>query len=345
VALSNIFTHGQANATGDSLALFLKVSSGEVLTAFRRDCVTKSIPFRRRTVSGGKTTQFKVTARTTATGHQRGDWLLEDTSNAAGVSPSPSPYLRNPKVAEVVVGLDRALVSGAFFDELDDLMAPESAELRQEWAYMAGEAIARKYDSRRLINIAQGAEATPYNTDLTGGTSLTGITNMFSVASDTLDAIADMAAAMDEKYVPSEGRIMFVTPTDYYWMVQNLKTDIINTDYRGVGSVAQGVVESVMGFRIVKTTNLPTTNITTDAAGGDDSVVSAVNDYLHDCSNIKALFCHPEAIGIVEPAGMGGEPTVVYEKHQDRLGEVIFAKAYSGSKFLRPEACGSIKSA
>jgi hypothetical protein len=44
---------GQANLTGDTRALFLKVFSGEVMKIFNRKCVLKD-KVRTRTLSSGK---------------------------------------------------------------------------------------------------------------------------------------------------------------------------------------------------------------------------------------------------------------------------------------------------
>jgi hypothetical protein len=344
MALSQTFFTGSNNApaspsTTQAIELFNKLGTGEVISAFRRDSIMMDMPWRTRAITNGKSAQMRVTSRTSAGGHSRGDWILEDTDT------SGADYLKNPKVAEVVIGLDRALVSGAFFDELDDVMSPDAEAIRTETAFQFGEAIARQYDFRRMCNLVQGALAsTGYNTDLEGGTSVEEA-NVFSTADDTMSAFIELAQTFDEKFVPKEGRYAVVSPADYHWMVRNLRDDVINVDYRGEGSVARAEVVMVQGFKLLKSTNLPTTNVTGQDPASD-TAISPINDYNVDARNLRVLAFHPEALGVVHPGGLAGaDPVFQSKQYDDRLGMALWAKAYSGSKYLRSEACGLIRTA
>ena len=345
MTLSNAWTFGQTNALGDAQSLFLKVSTGELITAFRRKSVTED-RFRTKTISGGKSGQFKVTSRTQPIGHERGDAIDEDANATSEASPTygvANDYLDNMKVAEIDVGIDRALTRGFFFDELDEAMDPLNPQLRQEATFSVGEAIARTVDRRRLINLSQGAIASAYNTDMPGGVDITKA-NIFSVAADTMDALADLAGQFDDNEVPVDGRMLFVRPADKYWMVTNLRDYVINRDYGGAGSVAGGTVAEVMGFEIVSTTNLPyRTNVSAVPEGS--STVHSLNSYTVDNSTVNCIAGHRESLGVLQLTPFTGGPQAMVIEQKRRLGEIIGAKWYGGSKFLRPEACGVIRTA
>ena len=66
---------GQANATGDTNALFLKVFAGEVMAAFQRS--NKMLPITTvRTISSGKQASFPAVGKTTAAYHTVGAEIL-----------------------------------------------------------------------------------------------------------------------------------------------------------------------------------------------------------------------------------------------------------------------------
>lgn len=93
------------------------------------------------------------------------------------------------------------------------------------------------------------------NADITGSA-------MESDADDLIEAIFAAAEALDEKNVPEEGRVVYVKPDSYYRLANSSK--VINVDFgnAGNGSTASGKVMRVAGIDIVKTNNLPQSNIT-----------------------------------------------------------------------------------
>ena len=72
---------GQANAAGDTDALFLKVFSGLVLEAFDRQQAFKD-KHMVRTIANGKSAQFPVTGLAGAKYHTPGTELLGDVIRA-----------------------------------------------------------------------------------------------------------------------------------------------------------------------------------------------------------------------------------------------------------------------
>lgn len=339
--VSQLFLHGSdqgvASTETERQALFNKLGTQELVRALRRDSKLMDIPWMTRPFRGGKSIQIKVTARTGSGGHTRGSWILED-NDATG-----APFMKNPKIGEVVIGLDRAQVSGVFEDEMDNIMAPDSGTIRTEIAYQQGESITRTFDYRRFCNLIQGALAAtnPYNDEMPGGTVINEA-NIFSTAAATVSAFQELATSFDDKYIPEDQRYVAVRPQRYHWMVNNLKDDIVNVDYRGEGSVARAEVVMIQGIKVFKSTNIPNSNVTT--ANTED--VSPINDYNVDARNVEAVAFHPTALGVIHPLGLGTpEPRMDTQYYKDRLGWGVWSLAYSGSKFVRPEACAIIRTA
>ena len=123
--------------------------------------------------------------------------------------------------------------------------------------------LSRTFDEQvlRVIGLAARASATVSGEN--GGSVITSATA--GTNADVLIAAAfDAAQAMDEKDVPSSDRYFAVKP-DLYYLLVNSSSKLINRDYgnEGNGSIARGTVMSVAGMEIVKTNNLPSTNVTT----------------------------------------------------------------------------------
>ena len=94
---------GQVNGAGQTDALFLKVFSGEVLTAFETASVTRERHFV-RTISSGKSASFPATWKVTGGYHTPGNEIVGQTSN----------------VNERVITIDDLLVSSVFIPNIDE---------------------------------------------------------------------------------------------------------------------------------------------------------------------------------------------------------------------------------
>jgi hypothetical protein len=166
-----------------------------------------------------------------------------------------------------------------------------------------------------------------------GGSALTdadAATNGASLAASIFEA----AKVLDEKDVPENERVALVAPAQYYNLVQT--TDVINRDFGGAGVYADGTVLRVAGIQIVKTNNLPSSNIA--AVSGEN------NTYSGDFSNTVALVMQKQAVGTVKLMDLAVERTsgdfeVMYQ------GTLMAAKYAMGHGVLRPECAVEIKSA
>lgn len=261
---------GQINGSGDETALFLKVWSGEVLTAFREQ--NKALDHTMvRAIANGKSAQFPATWKATSSYHTPGTYILGQQIDGN----------------ERVITIDSLLISPVFIASIDEAMS--HFDFRSEYSFQCGAALARTMDKniQQVGLLAARASATVTGGD--GGTQITAATA--GTDADTLVAAAFSAAqAMDEKNVPEQDRVLFVKPAQYNILV-NSSSKLINRDYGGDGngSVASGVVLSVAGLQIVKTNNLPQTDVTTGPTA-----------YQGDFSTTVGLALHRSAVGTVK---------------------------------------------
>lgn len=295
---------GQVNSAGDARTLFLKVFSGEVLSAFAQTtqfsdkCLT-------RTISSGRSAQFPAWGRGTAAYHVPGTALQGTTVNAA----------------EREIFLDEKLVADRFVSDIDEAM--NHYEFRSILTRDMGERLAQAYDR----NIAQvgvlAARAAAVVTGLPGGLQITA-TTAGSDASVLIDTIFSAARRLDENDVPKSERFIFVRPQQYYQLV-NSGSRAIDTDFNpgGNGGIGQGKIFGLAGMPIVMTNNLPITNVTTGPTA-----------YRGDFTRTAALVMHKSAVGTVKLMDL----RMQMEDQVWRQGTLLVASYAVGHGILRPEA-------
>lgn len=314
---------GQIDAAGDPKALFLKVFSGEVLTSFANKTVTMG-RHQVRTIQSGKSAQFPVTGRTDAAYHTPGTEITGDKIQHN----------------ERIISINDLLLSSVFIANIDEAM--NHYDVRSIYSQEMGIALANQMDKHVLQTIVQAAKtstAKPASETDRVGTVITNAdisgSAMESDADDLIEAAFAAQEELDEKNVPEEGRVMYVKPDSYYRLANSSK--VINVDFgnSGNGSTASGKVMRVAGLEIVKTNNLPTTNITTGVDAGDANARQAV-----DASNTVALIAHPSAVGTVKLMDLATE----MEYQISRQGTLLVAKYAVGHGVLRPEAAVQLKS-
>jgi len=302
---------GQANGTGAADALFLKVYSGEVLTAFRdaNRALDRSVV---RTIANGKSAQFPATWKAAASYHTPGTYIIGQQIDGN----------------ERVIVIDDLAISPVFIASIDEAKA--HFEFRSEYSFQCGASLARQVDSNILQVVGLAARASATVTGGDGGTQITA--SAAKTDADTLIAAAfDAAQALDEKNVPEDDRHIFVKPDQYYNLV-NSSSKLINRDYGGDGngSVASGLVMRVAGMEVVKTNRLPSTNVTTGPAA-----------YQGDFTNTAALVMHRSAVGTVKLIDLAVEMAYKIELQ----GTLVVAKQALGHGILRPESAVEIKTA
>ena len=303
-----------ANAT-QSNALFLKIFAGEVLTAFDETNVMKDLHVA-RTIASGKSASFPVTGKANAAYHTVG-----------------TPLLGTQQIAhnEIVVNIDDVLIADTFIANIDE--AKNHYDVRAEYSRLLGMALAKQFDVRCLQLAVLAARASATISGGNGGSAITDAdakTNGASLAASIFEA----AKIMDEKDVPENERVAIMKPSQYYNLVQT--TDVINRDWGGAGVYADGKVLRVAGIQIVKSNNVPSTNVS--------AVAGEQNTYHGDFTNTAAVVMQKQALGTVKLMDLAVERTsgdfeVMYQ------GTLMAAKYAMGHGILRPECSVEIKTA
>lgn len=306
---------GQVNGSGVTDALFLKLFAGEVLTSFEQSQVMMD-KHQVRTITNGKSAQFPVMGRADAYYHTPGQEILGGKI----------------KHAERTITIDEMLVAPTFIANIDE--AKNHYDVRSVYTREMGAKLANTMDKHVLQTgvLAARASKTIDDPDQFGGTTVYGVD---ATSGDALaDAMFEAARILDEKDVPEDQRFLFVRPAEFYAMAKSTK--ILNRDWGGEGSYAGGNIIRVAGITIVKTNNLPKTNV---AAG---SLEAGTNDkYAGDFTNTVGLIMHPSAVGTVKLLDLGMES----EYQISRQGTLMVAKYAVGHGVLRPEAAIELSSA
>ena len=314
---------GLVNNSGTAYeALFLKVFSGEVLTAFSENNVFSDALHTVRTISSGKSAQFPVTGTASAAYHTPGHLL---TGGA---------ILHNEKV----INIDDLLIAQTFVANIDELM--NHYDVRAIYASELGKALAKTYDQNVAKCIANASRASTTLTGGSGGTVLTlasGNTASANVTGDELaGAIYDIAQAFDERDIPKTDRFVVLPPAEYYKLPETA-TRTLDVDYNpgGNGSYASGRVFNVAGMPVIMSNNIPQTNVGSNPGGSN-------NTYSGDDSKTIGLVFHKSAVGTVKLLDMtteisGNDYQVMYQ------GTLMVAKYALGHGTLRPEAAATIK--
>ena len=320
---------GLVNNTGTAYEeLFLKVFSGEVLTAFAENNVFSDALHTVRTISSGKAAQFPVTGTATAAYHTPGNLL---TGGA---------ILHNEKV----INIDDLLIAQTFVANIDELM--NHYDVRSIYASELGKALAKRYDQNVAKVIANASRASTTLTGGSGGTVLTlanGNTASSDVTGDELAAaIYDIAQAFDERDIPKTDRFVVLPPAEYYKLPESA-TRTISTDYNPGCNVSYGSgnVAQVAGIPVIMSNNISQEN---KPPGGSDAneLGGSNNTYAGDDSKTIGLVFHKSAVGTVKLLDLqtemsGQDYSVMYQ------GTLMVAKYALGHGILRPEAAATIK--
>ena len=314
---------GLVNNTGTSYdALFLKVFSGEVLTAFARNNIFNEALHSVRTISSGKSAQFPVLGTATAAYHTVG---------------TPLVGANQIKANEKIITIDDLLIAQSFVASIDELK--NHYDVRATYADELGKALAKTYDENVAKQIANASRASTTLSGGNGGLVLTlanGNTASANVTGDEIAAaIYDIAQTFDERDIPPTDRFCVLPPAEYYKLAESA-TRTVDVDYnpQGNGSFASGRVQQVAGIPIMMSNNVPQSN--RSAASGEN------NAYNGDDSKTIGLVFHKSAVGTVKLMDMtteisGSDYGIMYQ------GTLMVAKYALGHGILRPECAATIK--
>ena len=307
-------------------ATYLKLFSGELFKAYESATVAKGT-VQNRQLKNGKSLQFIFTGRMTADYHEPGTPIL-----GSG----------DPPVAEKTIVCDDLLISSAFVYDLDETLAHYS--LRSEISKKIGHALAEAYDKKIFRTIALAArEAHPITAapgPEPGGTVIKiGANNQYS-AQKLVDAFFEAAAVLDEKNLPKDGRTAVLNPRQYYALVSQVDTNILNRDYgNSSGNLTSGEgLVSIAGINIKRSNNLPFLAGTVAAVSGEN------NTYNGAFASHCGLIYQKDAAGVVEAIGpqvqtTGADIKTMYQ------GDLIVGRLAMGAGTLNPAAAVEIQTA
>tara|TARA_X000001036_G_scaffold434752_1_gene474696 strand:+ start:199 stop:1275 length:1077 start_codon:yes stop_codon:yes gene_type:complete len=319
-------TTTSGNYIADKYATYLKLFSGEMIKAYESACIFKDT-VQNRTLTNGKSLQFIYTGRMTAEYHTPGTPIL-----GGG----------DPPVAEKTVLMDDLLISSAFLYDLDETLSHYS--LRSEISNKIGHALAEAYDKKiaRVITLAarQAHPITAAPGPEPGGSVINlGSGNEFS-AQALVDGFFEAASILDEKNVPKSGRHAVLSPRQYYALISQVDTNILNRRFgndQGSMNSGEGLYE-IAGITIKRSNNLPFMAGTVTRELGEN------NDYAGDFSSSCGLIYGRDAAAVVTAIGpqvqtTGGDVKTMYQ------GDIIVGRLAMGADWLNPAAAIELQAA
>ena len=340
----------RTGSTGGSLsadnALFLKVFSGEILTAFDESNVAKDL-IMTRTISSGKSAQFPVTGKAEAKYHVPGDDLLNPTGTA-------TDYLSQIAHNEKVINIDDMLVASTLIPRIDEVK--NHFDLRSIYGKELGKALAKRLDIQILKTMfAAGLTNFANYTDGPTGTEILGADTM--TAGGLVEALFECARSLDEKEVPSDGRYAILTPFQYYKLLTADNVAINKDTSSGSADASKGSIIEVAGIRLYKSPHLAGVQVAVGSQKGDDGNVanapfagtgvsatdSGYNANLSGVADTQSggtlnshgfVAGHSSAVGCVKLLDLATESEYLIE----RQSTLFVAKYAMGLGVLRPES-------
>ena len=319
MALTNISQPGLNQGQTDALAGFLKVFSGEVISAFERSALAVNNHLM-RTISSGKSASFPVMGRAKAAYLGAGQ-SLDEIREAI-------PH------NEKVIGIDGLLTSDQMVTDIYEAMS--HFDVRNEYSKQMGEALAVSADGAILAEIAKLAVEQKENiTGLGKGVILDkqidatdmGITE--AEGKMIVQMLLELKAKFSNQYVPATERYVYMKPDGVAALVASW--DAINRDFGAVGTLVDGNVTKIAGFNIIEVPHL--------TAGGADGTHVLRSGTAHDFPSTykdKCVFvaAHHTAVGTVKLKDLAVETgrRIEYQATQ------LVAKYSMGHGGLRPEA-------
>ena len=297
-------------------ALFEEQFAGEVLTAFEETAVFADKHLV-RSISSGKSANFPTT------------WKADARYHVAG---TPIVGSNQIETNQRTINIDNLLVADVFIYDLEE--AKNHYDVRSIYSNELGVALAKEMDTRIARVLVLAARASATMTSSFGGGS---VTNSASKTDGEIlaGAIFDANQVLDEKDVPEAERYAAVAPAQYYLLAQTTK--LLNKDWGGAGVYADGDIFKVAGTSLVKSNNMPTTNVTAATSGEQ-------NSYIGNFTTTSSVVWRKEAVGTVKLMDLAMEMSGP-DFHIMYQGDMMVGKYSVGHGILRPECAVEIKTA
>lgn len=320
LAETGISNPGQKLSAGDRDALFMKVFSGEVLTAFARNTVMMS-RHQVRTIDHGKSASFAVMGRTRAKYLAPGNSLDDQRKKF--------------EHTEKVISIDGLLTADCLITDIDDAM--NHYDVRVEYSRQLGEALAQSADCaiiNELANMAAKDATVPENIPDNGDVKGTGksfefatgleISQSADYGNKIIEGLLAARAAFTKNYVPMGDRYCLLTPEGYSALIKALMPDSAN--YQALFDPNSGKLQTICGFEVIEVPHL--------LNEGVDGKHTLSEKYT--AAGLQGIVFHRSAVGTVKLKDLAMERARRAEYQADQ----IIAKYAMGHGGLRPEAVG-----
>ena len=164
---------------------------------------------------------------------------------------------------------------------------------------------------------------------------------MSSTLKPWLIASLKLLPSLDEKNVPSGGRTAVLSPRQYYALISQVDTNILNRDYGNTQGNLNSVVKVCMKSlvsAIRRSNNLPFMAGAVTREDGEN------NDYSGDFSAHCGLIYQRDAAAVVQGIGpqiqtTGGDVKTMYQ------GDLIVGRLAMGADWLNPAAAIELQAA
>lgn len=321
---TGISNPGQNLSAGERDDLFMKVFSGEVLTAFARNTVMMS-RHQVRTIDHGKSASFAVMGRT------RAKYLAPGSSL--------DDQRKKFEHTEKVIAIDGLLTADCLITDIDDAM--NHYDVRVEYSRQLGEALAQSADCAIINELANMAakdatvkENIPDNG--TGADKVKGTGKAFEFATGLelsqsaeygnkiIEGLLAARAAFTKNYVPMGDRYCLLTPEGYSALIKALMPDSAN--YQALFDPNSGKLQTICGFEVIEVPHL-----LNDGVDGKHPLSEK-----YTAAGLQGIVFHRSAVGTVKLKDLAMERARRAEYQADQ----IIAKYAMGHGGLRPEAVG-----
>lgn len=318
---------GKGVVSAEKLGMFLKVFSGEVLTAFRRRSVTVG-KVQTRTIKHGKSASFPVMGRTKA-------YYL-------AVGENLDDKRKDIKHSEKVIVIDGLLVSDVLIADLWEAM--NHYDVRAEYTAQMGEALALSTDGAHFAECAimcnledtknENIEGLGKPTVIELDVATTGDDDA-AVGNSIILGLTKMRAAFTNNYVPPTDRYAFVKPETYSAILYALSP--VASNWPALIDLETGNIRNVVGFEVIEVPHLTLGGSGDDHDGTNQKHAFPATGKVTD-ANVMGLVWHKSAIGHLKLRDMAIERG----RRINYQGDQIVAKMAVGHGGLRPEACGAL---
>ena len=307
LAATGISNPGQKLSAGDREALFMKVFSGEVLTAFARNTVMMS-RHQVRTIDHGKSASFAVMGRT------RAKYLAPGSSL--------DDQRKKFEHTEKVIAIDGLLTADCLITDIDDAM--NHYDVRVEYSRQLGEALAQSADCaiiNELANMAAKDAAIQENIpdNVVGADKVQGTGKAFEFATGLalsqsaeygnkiIEGLLAARAAFTKNYVPMGDRYCLLTPEGYSALIKALMPDSAN--YQALFDPNSGKLQTICGFEVIEVPHL-----INDGVDGKHTLNAKYTDAV-----LQGIVFHRSAVGTVKLKDLAMERARRAEYQADQI--------------------------